>query len=924
MDSRLLDYLWIVTASGLVFFMQPGFAMLESGLTRSKNSINVSIKNLTDLGFSMLTFWVAGFALMFGPSFRGLFGTGGFLLPFSGDGVVWNAVFFLFQAMFCSTAATIVSGAVAERMRYSSYLICTVILSALVYPVFGHWAWGGLGNMDWDASPGWLAALGFVDFAGSSAVHSVGGWTSLAAILIIGGRTGRFPKDGKPRSIQGSDIPLSVLGVFILWFGWIGFNGGSTFAMNAAVPGIIMRTCLAAAAGMVITLTVGWAVYRVPDISFVINGSLAGLVAITAPCHAVNEWQSIVIGGAGGLVALGTSALLEKLKVDDAVGAIPVHLAAGIWGTLAVGIFGNAEILGTSPILGSQLLAQAIGVIACALWSFGSAYLLFLVVNRIHPLRVSAEDEEVGLNVSEHGASTELHELFSIMGEQARTGDLSLRLPVEPFTEVGRIAQHYNRAMEGFQKNLVARTDYAAILDAVSDGLFLLGRDLRINAHYSAATERIFSRASLSDVDLRDLLKPMLTEKVYDSALEYLDLLFDPKMRMKSLLQVNPLKEAEFYVDTGEGRFESRFLRLDFSRIPAGGNQGGIDSLMVVVRDLTEQTLSRRETETERQRSQGEMELFYRILHIDPELFSEFLEGMQEDLDDMNAALEGESEALQDRLLRMFRRVHSIKGNASLLELDFIVTEAHAYEDRIAALRERNDLDTADFLPLAVALSGLYGLLAQARRLADRLGGFRGEYALTRGTEGELVALQLKKLVEGAASSMGKQARLDYEHFSARELPPRRRRRTRDALIQLVRNAVAHGIEPPAVRTAAGKDATGTIAISTKRERDVIAVTVRDDGAGVNFASLATAAGVDADTPKDRALLAALSRGASTAEAVGMHAGRGVGLGVVKTVLEELRGTVVLRTRRGAFSEFTLRIPTNDALPQALPEALPS
>ncbi len=912
MDSRLLDYLWIVTASGLVFFMQPGFAMLESGLTRSKNSINVSIKNLTDLGVSILVFWAAGFAFMFGPSFRGLIGTGGFLLPFTGDEAVWFAVFFLFQAMFCSTSATIVSGAVAERMRYSAYLVCTVILSLVVYPVFGHWAWGGLGNMGWDGEPGWLAALGFVDFAGSSAVHSVGGWTSLAAILIVGSRTGRFPADGPPRTIQGSDIPLSVLGVFILWFGWIGFNGGSTLAMNDAVPGIVMRTCLAAAAGMVITLLAGWALYRVPDVSFVINGSLAGLVAITAPCHAVNEWQSIVIGGVGGLVCLLATELLERLRIDDAVGAVPVHLAAGIWGTLSVGIFGNPAVLGTTPILGSQLLAQAIGVAACALWSFGSAYLLFLILNRILPLRVKPEEEEIGLNVSEHGASTELHELFNVMGEQSRTGDLSLRLPVEPFTEVGRIAEHYNRAMEGFQKNLVARTDYAAILDAVSDGLFLLDRDFRINGHYSAATERIFSRASLAGTDLRDLLKPMVTEKVYASAVEYLDLLFDPAMRMKSLLQVNPLKEAEFYVDTGEGRFESRFLRLDFSRIKADGDE--VRALMVVVRDLTEQTLARRETEAERQRSQGEMELFYRILHIDPELFSEFLEGMQEDLDAANATLEAEGEALPDRLLGMFRRIHSIKGNASLLELDFIATEAHAFEDRIAALRERADLDTADFLPLAVALSGLYGLLAQARRLADRLAGFRGEYALSRSAEGELVALQLKKLVEGTAAALGKQVRLDAERFSGRDLPPRRRRRTRDALIQLVRNAVAHGIEPPAVREAAGKERTGTIAISTKRERDVIAVTVRDDGAGIDFAALAAAAGVDPAGPKDRTLMAALSRGASTAESAGMHAGRGVGLGVVKTVLEELRGTVVLRTRRGAFSEFTLRIP-HDALP---------
>lgn len=912
MEGTLVDYIWIITASALVFFMQPGFAMLESGLTRSKNSINVAIKNLTDVGVSMLAFWAVGFALMFGASRLGLVGLNGFLLQFSGKSAVWIAVFFMFQAMFCSTSATIVSGAVAERMRYSSYLICTLMLSVIIYPVFGHWAWGGLGNMEWDVAPGWLAAIGFVDFAGSSVVHSVGGWTALAAVLIIGNRSGRFPEGQKPKAIPGSNIPLSVLGVFVLWFGWMGFNGGSTLAMNQDVPGIIMRTCLAAASGMIFALAAGWFFYKRPDISFVINGSLAGLVAITAPAHAVNEWQSLLIGGIGGLVALAATELLERARIDDAVGAIPVHLAAGIWGTLSVGIFGDEAILGGAPILGSRLLAQTIGVIACGVWSFGSAWLVFKLINRISPLRVSKEHESAGLNISEHGASTELYELFSVMTTQSQTGDLSLRLPVEPFTEVGQIAAHYNRAMDGFQQNLVARTDYQAILDSVSDGLFLLDTDMRIHPHYSQATEKIFGRANLSAVDFRDLIQPMLPQKIYESTLEYLRLLFDGKVKAKSLAQVNPLKEAEFYIDTGDGRFESRYLRLDASRI---FGPSGIDKLMIVVSDLSAQVLARKETELEKKRSQGEMELFYKILHIDPELFSEFMDGMREDLDDMNNALEHEGTGYPELLERLFRRAHSVKGNASLLELDFIAQSAHEFEDQIALLQMQSELSSVDFLPLAVSLSNLYGLLSQTERLSERLASFRTAFVAGASSDGELLALQIKRLVDAVSKDLGKKVQLDYERFSTRDIPRRDRKRVRDILVQLVRNSLAHGIEEPERRSASGKTPEGKLVLMSRKSKDCLSLILRDDGGGIDFQALGAALRLPADTPKNRILEEVLSQQISTAntETRGLHAGRGVGLGLVKSLVQELRGSLLVRTRKGAFCEFEIQLPLSAA-----------
>ncbi len=447
MDKSLVDIFWVLICAGLVFLMQAGFTCLESGLTRSKNSINVAIKNITDFGISTILFWSFGFALMFGTSVSGWIGSTEFLLSL--DESPWTNAFILFEIMFCATAVTIVSGATAERLRFRSYIIISIILAGLIYPIFGHWVWSGIQT---GISSGWLGMMGFVDFAGSTVVHSVGGWVALAALLVIGPREGRFPLVGTHMKIHGSNLPLSVLGVLLLWIGWFGFNGGSTLALNDQVSGIITNTFLAGASGAMVTLTIGWILRKQADAELVIFGSIAGLVAITASAHAVSTVSSLTIGGIGGAVMLGVDYFLEYLHIDDAVGAIPVHLGAGIWGTLAVAIFGKPELLNTGLNIWKQLLIQAIGVGVCFIWTFGTSYAFFLLINRFFPLRVTPEDEYIGLNVSEHGATTELLDMFRTMDSQARTGDMSLRVPVEPFTEIGQIAQHYNWVMDALEK----------------------------------------------------------------------------------------------------------------------------------------------------------------------------------------------------------------------------------------------------------------------------------------------------------------------------------------------------------------------------------------------------------------------------------------------------------------------------------------
>ena len=412
--QQSLDILWIIICSVLVFIMQAGFLCLESGLTRRKNSVNVAIKNLADFCLTTIVFWLLGFGLMFGATQNGWFGTSEFILDFSLQSPFFS-VFFLFQVMFCGAAVTIMSGAVAERMKFSSYLMITVVVSALIYPAFGHWAWAGLND---GATNGWLNSMGFVDFAGSTVVHSVGGWMSLAVLLIIGPRRGRFAEDGTPQKIHPSNLPLATLGTVFLFIGWLGFNGGSTLALNGQVANILVNTVIAGSVGALSAGLLGYAIQNRLNVTQFMNGCLGGLVAITANCFAVTTPVAALIGLVGGMIVIGVEELLEHYRIDDAVGAIPVHLGAGIWGTIAVGLYGDLDILGTGLSRLEQVGVQILGVAVCGLWVFGIGYILMRAINRISPLRVSPEHEDIGLNLAEHG---ELEEVDITVSEQGAT-----------------------------------------------------------------------------------------------------------------------------------------------------------------------------------------------------------------------------------------------------------------------------------------------------------------------------------------------------------------------------------------------------------------------------------------------------------------------------------------------------------------------
>lgn len=394
-----INNVWVLIAAFLVMFMQPGFALVEAGFTRSKNTANILMKNLMDFSIGSLVFWFIGYTIMYGDSIFGFIGKPTLFINDNSIGDYAAKTDLMFQTVFAATAATIVSGAMAERTKFSAYLVFSIVVTLIIYPISGHWKWGG----------GWLDQLGFLDFAGSTIVHSVGAWVGLAGAIVLGPRIGKYTK-GKANAIPGHNIAFGALGVFILWFGWFGFNPGSQLGAAGsdnvvAIGHIALTTNLAAAAGAVAAMLTAWARYKRPSLSLSLNGALAGLVAITAGCDAVSPGSAVIIGIIAGIILVFSVEIFDQVfKVDDPVGAISVHGVNGAWGTLAVGLFAKDGGLFNGG--GAKLLGvQAIGVIAVFAWAFLMGLILFKILKAVNGLRVEKRIEEEGLDVYEHGES---------------------------------------------------------------------------------------------------------------------------------------------------------------------------------------------------------------------------------------------------------------------------------------------------------------------------------------------------------------------------------------------------------------------------------------------------------------------------------------------------------------------------------------
>ncbi len=414
-----MDTMWVMIAAFLVFFMNLGFAMVETGLTRSKNSVNILAKNFIVFAIASISFYVIGFGLMFGNGSgfigkEGLFFIGGAdTSPLTGDAyqgaysaLSWTGVplfaKFFFQLVFAATAATIVSGAVAERIKFHSFIVFSFVLVAVMYPITGHWIWGG----------GWLAAKGFWDFAGSTVVHSVGGWAALAGVILLGARTGKYREDGSTNPIFGHNMGLATLGALVLWFGWFGFNPGSTMAVGdgSAIAHVALTTNTSAVFAIATATIASWLIQKKPDLSMILNGALAGLVAITAPCAFVSVPAAAAIGSIAGVLVVCSVYFFDKLKIDDPVGALSVHLANGIFGTLAVGLWAKDGITGAATGNGlfngggfTLFLTQLTGVAAVGGFTFIASFIIWFIIKKTLGMRVSKREEVVGLDIGEHG-----------------------------------------------------------------------------------------------------------------------------------------------------------------------------------------------------------------------------------------------------------------------------------------------------------------------------------------------------------------------------------------------------------------------------------------------------------------------------------------------------------------------------------------
>jgi Amt family ammonium transporter len=573
-SHELRDIAWMLISAALVFSMQGGFCFLECGLTRAKNSANVAIKNLIDFCVAAAVYWCFGFALMFGASQWGLFGKTMFMV----DETVgpWGLSFFVFQLVFCGTATTIISGAVAERIRFRAYLIISFLVSGLVYPLFGHWAWNGA---DTGVPSGWLNSRGFIDFAGSTVVHSMGGWVSLAAVLILGPRLGRFGANAKP--IHGHNIPMATFGVLFLWFGWFGFNGGSTLAVNNQIPLILLNTNLAAACGGLAALFLTWWIERRPVVELVTNGVVAGLVAVTAGCHAMHPSAAAIVGLVAGALCCFATYLLARFQIDDVVGAFPAHGVGGIWGTLAVALLGDSTKWNTGLTRWEQFAVQAEGVFACCAWAFGGAFVTLWVIDKFMPIRVTEEQERAGLNVAEHGANTELIDLLEDMQIHRQRGDFSRLVAVEPNTEVGQIAAEYNRVLKRVNNEMESRAEaekkFRSIFDNAIEGIFQTTPDGRyLNANPALA--RIYGYESVDDLIIG-------VTNIAD------ELYVDPQQRARFAKMLN---EHDVITD-----FESQVYRADGKVIWISENaraqrdeRGTVIFYEGTVEDITERKLS--------------------------------------------------------------------------------------------------------------------------------------------------------------------------------------------------------------------------------------------------------------------------------------------------------------------------------------------
>ncbi len=905
--------------------MQGGFLLLETGSIRSKNSINVAVKNIFDSSVSIIVYWIFGFGLMFGNSLLGLLGVGFYFYQpelttkFSSSQVA----FFLFQTAFCATAVTIVSGAIAERIYFRVYSYVALLVSGLIYPIYGHWVWGGaLG-----AGKGWLENIGFIDFAGSTVVHSIGGWVSLALIMVVGPRSGRFTQDNKVKELGCSNLPVAGFGAIVLWLGWFGFNGGSNYTFDDHIPSILLTTNICSMFSLLTAFLTARMIYQRSDPRDMITGMLAGLVAITASCKYVDIRSAAIIGIFAGIFAMLGKVFLERMRIDDPVDAIPVHLVNGIWGTLSVALF-NRGNLGTSLSFVEQLWVQNVGILTAGIWSFGIPYLFFRTFNHFIRFRVTPEEEELGLNVSEHNVSTELYDFYRILNQDLEENES------EPYiTEIGHLAKSYKARIErDLQEKTRALKNF---LSLTNQGFFTFDRSMKIEIGYSQECHRILSQENLEGKNPAEVLFSSGPKKA--DFVSSFDLYFKDKIQadvlfnlLDSSIQIHSDDDDDSHVKD----IHIQYRVIEDNRI------------MCIMTDESEkeqlniQLSEEKEVQDVLIKAITDNQYFSYLIRDAKELFHifqqvvsintiqktdiHFLKSILFDVHDLKANLGFFSFHKTSKFCFEIENILSDLSENSHLNLDKFKTliqktqntfydELQFFKDKLgdAWVEESGFLSvpTSSVIQIAETVHKSY---PQDNHLINIVEGIRrvpAKHIFHRFIDiSNKLAVKLGKKIN-PLSIVGGEVKLPIDIFE--DLAQK--------LIHLIRNMIDHGIEMPEERLKQDKSEEGNLQIIIEeRKEDNIPywiIQFIDDGRGINFDKVQQVAQekelMQPGTIASKAQLLNIlfTEEVSTVSSVSDTSGRGVGLSNIKKSIQALDGDIMVKTKQNKGTVILFKIP---------------
>ncbi len=911
--------IWLFTCILLVFLMQGGFLLLETGLVRSKNSINVATKNTVDFVIAMLIFWIVGYGLFVGESFYGFFGTSYFL--FREVDNYKMVLHFIYQSTFCATAVTIVSGALAERIYSNAYIKIIFLLTIFAYPVMAHWVWN---------EAGWLYLLGFKDYAGSTVVHSVGGWASLIFLMQIGYRKGRF--DNRQSKLQASNIPLACFGCFILWVGWFGFNGGGASDNFKNIPLILFNTHLSGILGGAGALAIYMLRYRHVDPISLIIGTLSGLVAVTASCNLMDPYNAAMISFISGALSMLGVWFFEKCKIDDPVSAIAVHLIGGVWGTLALALFGDTALFPNDNSRLLQLGIQAIGVGACGLFTIIISYIGYKIFNFFTPMRVTEQEEDTGLNITEHKVSTEIYDFYRVLNQQAEEQENHV-----VYTEIGALAKNYKNRLE---RDLNEKTQSLRnFLQLTQQGFLSFGNDFSIDIGYSEECKKIFEIGELEGMHFGKLLYSNNQLKKKDW-INSLNLFFHSNKKSKIIFKL--LDDTLLWEkDTPQ----QKELQLQYKEISE-------KKVLCIITDLT----AKKKLEKQVQSSTDYQKKLLKVV-CNNRFFGQFFDNAKDLLLFYKKSIQDEQFLAQPKnLSNLYLRTHDLKANMGFFGFDNSLLQLHDMESIVLnVIEKKSPLNKRVFNQQAKNIEATFN--KEMNFFKNSLGEewFENFDSLIISTE-NVKALQ--KLVKDAypkdkklfqkisflkikpfiklVSSL-KQLALDVAYQLDKKIKPLSVKISKDLVVSneiakpllrifphIIRNMVDHGIEKPENRIELRKEMHGQLTFSAEEQtlvnnnesRSYYLFTFSDDGRGIDLEKikeLSIKRGLlkENNNPPDPKVLIShiFNERFSTKEKETTISGRGVGLSSLKKEVYNLQGKISIKTKLGHGTTLFIKIP---------------